>query len=171
MRGNVLRINQPIEIITEECCACGVIYGLTTEYQERRRNDHKSFHCPNGHPQSYLGESEAEKNARLLKEEQARHARTLQRENEERSAKEKSERKLKRVNAGVCHCCNRTFQQLARHMADKHPELVKRSDGALPKGAAPKPAKTGAPKQVSEFDRAKARHDAKQARMQQGESK
>lgn len=28
----------------------------------------------------------------------------------------------RRVSAGVCPCCNRTFQCLARHMATKHPD-------------------------------------------------
>ena len=28
----------------------------------------------------------------------------------------------KRAIAGVCPCCNRTFQQLAAHMAHKHPD-------------------------------------------------
>lgn len=165
MRGQVLKLYNPVELTVEECCNCGVIFGMTTEFRDRRIEDHKGFYCPSGHPQSYFGESKAEKNARLLKEEQARHQRTLERENAERAAKEKAEKKLKRVTVGVCPCCNRTFQQLARHMADKHPEL-KGKPGALPK-----PAKTGAPKPASEFDRAKARHETKVARMQKYESK
>lgn len=27
-----------------------------------------------------------------------------------------------RAKAGVCPCCNRTFQNLARHMASQHPD-------------------------------------------------
>lgn len=30
-----------------------------------------------------------------------------------------------RAAAGVCPCCNRTFEQLGRHMTTKHPEYVK----------------------------------------------
>jgi uncharacterized small protein (DUF1192 family) len=30
-------------------------------------------------------------------------------------------RTKKRVAAGVCPCCNRTFENLARHMAGEHP--------------------------------------------------
>lgn len=175
MRGQVVRINQPVELTVEECCACGLLFGMTTEYRDRRLDDHKLFYCPNGHSQGYRGESEAEKNARLLREEQARHKRTLERENAERQAKEvaeaKAERLKKRAAAGVCHCCNRTFQQLARHMADKHPETIRKSDGKLPKVKKPLPAQTGAPKQQSEFDRAKARHEAKLERLRRGESK
>ena len=122
MRGNVLKIFQPVEIITEECCSCGVIFGLTDYFKKERLKDHRLFYCPNGHNQHYTAESEAEKNARLLREEQVRHQRTIARENEERAAREKAERKLKRVGRGVCPDCNRTFQNLARHMACKHKE-------------------------------------------------
>jgi len=120
MRGQVLEIFQPVKIVTEECCKCGIIYGMTNYFKAERQKDHAGFYCPNGHEQVYTSESDAEKNARLLREEQARHARTLQRENEERAAREKAERKLKRVGRGVCPECNRSFQNLARHMACKH---------------------------------------------------
>ena len=36
--------------------------------------------------------------------------------------KDKLARKLKRVGRGVCPECNRTFQNLASHMACKHGE-------------------------------------------------
>ncbi len=47
---------------------------------------------------------------------------------EARAAMEKAERKTKRlmrrVSAGVCPCCNRTFSDLARHMKTKHENVV-----------------------------------------------
>lgn len=33
-------------------------------------------------------------------------------------------RTKKRGGHGVCPCCNRTFQQLARHMKSKHPDYA-----------------------------------------------
>lgn len=33
----------------------------------------------------------------------------------------------KRVAHGVCPCCNRTFKQLAMHMAQMHPEVLAKS--------------------------------------------
>lgn len=124
MRGNVLRLQHVIEIFTEECCSCGVLFGMTQEFKKERLQDHRNFYCPNGHHQHYTAETDAEKNARLLREEQARHQRTLQRENEIRIAKEKAERKLRRVDRGVCPECKRTFPNLARHMACKHNQSV-----------------------------------------------
>ncbi len=38
------------------------------------------------------------------------------------SEKNKLSRQLKRVNKGVCPCCNRTFVNLANHMKTTHPE-------------------------------------------------
>ena len=120
MRGQVVRLQKVVNLVSEECCVCGVVFGMTTHYQGEARKTHSEFHCPNGHPQHYIDESEAEKNSRLLKEERARHQRTIARENEHRIAREQAERKLKRVAAGVCPECKRTFQNLAKHMSCKH---------------------------------------------------
>src|SRR5688572_889781 len=32
MRGQVLEIFQPVKIVTEECCKCGIIYGMTNYF-------------------------------------------------------------------------------------------------------------------------------------------
>ena len=32
---------------------CGVTYALTTGFDKRRRDDHGTFYCPNGHTHSY----------------------------------------------------------------------------------------------------------------------
>mgnify|MGYP001601907496 CR=1 FL=1 len=102
------------------CGECGISFAAPESFWSNRRDDHKTWYCPNGHSRHYPGESEKEKAQRLLREEQARHQRTISRENEERAAREKAERKLKRVGRGVCPDCNRTFQNLARHMTCKH---------------------------------------------------
>lgn len=141
MRGQTVQLYQPIELFTETCCSCGVLYGITTQFKNERVKDHNWFYCPNGHYQRYSHESKAEENARLLREEQARHQRTLERANAEREAKEKAERKLKRVSNGVCPDCNRSFLNLAKHMACAH----KKASGKL------------RPQYANEFERAKAK--------------
>lgn len=103
-----------------ECANCGTVFGMNPHLESQLRRSHSTFYCPSGHHNYFPGESEEEKAKRLLKEEQDRHARTLARENEEREAKLKLERKLKRVGNGVCPDCNRSFLNLARHMACKH---------------------------------------------------
>lgn len=105
---------------TETCYKCGVPFAAPSYFFVKREEDHATWFCPNGHGQVFSGESEAEKNARLLREEQERHKRTLARENETIAEKQKLERKLKRVQRGTCPECNRSFTNLARHMACKH---------------------------------------------------
>jgi hypothetical protein len=125
MRGSTVTVAQVVQLFTEECFKCGVVFGITSYFKGERQRDHGSFYCPNGHCQAYMAENEAERNARLLREEQARHQRALARLNEAEVAKAKAERKLKRVERGVCPSCNRTFANLARHMACKHADAPK----------------------------------------------
>jgi hypothetical protein len=107
-------------------------YAMPDYYDTRRREDHKSFYCPSGHLQSYHGESEAEKLRKQLAQAQtaiehkdARIADVVrQRESANmqcRAFKGVATRIKTRVAHGVCPCCNRTFKQLAAHMASKHP--------------------------------------------------
>jgi hypothetical protein len=50
-----------------ECASCGVTFGITTDYQKRRRDDHANFYCPSGHVNVYRGKTEAEKLQEMLK--------------------------------------------------------------------------------------------------------
>lgn len=105
---------------TEQCYKCAVMFAFPRSLRMRCRADSNAeFFCPNGHGQVYT-KSELTKAQEQLAAEQARHRATLARENEERIAREKLERKLKRVGRGVCPDCNRTFANLARHMNCKH---------------------------------------------------
>lgn len=89
------------------------------------------FFCPNGHGLAYGGNTLKE---RLTRAEQARdsaraYARSVQDQNdaERRShaaTKGQLTRVRKRIAAGVCPCCNRTFQNVARHMAGQHPDYA-----------------------------------------------
>jgi hypothetical protein len=113
-----------LEVI--ECTACGVTYGLTSHYQQHRRDDHKSWYCPNGHRQHYPQQSEAERLKDQLARERAQADQLkAARDGQARAAgryRAERDRLRTRAQAGVCPCCNRTFKQLARHMKAKHPE-------------------------------------------------
>lgn len=117
------------------CCRadCGVVFGLEAGFVRYRRDDHKTFYCPNGHAQSFIGKSEAERLKEELEREKRKHEFTRNdlystRENRdhfERSArtyKGKLTHVKKRVGNGVCPCCNRTFQNLMGHMKTQHPK-------------------------------------------------
>lgn len=108
----------------EHCCNCGMAFAMTTDFQKRRLKDRKSFYCPSGHGQHYTGRSEAQKLRAEL-----RRANNRADEMQQQAAKEgqraasisRSYKRVRdRVKNGVCPCCNRTFDNLARHMKTKH---------------------------------------------------
>lgn len=122
-RGAEIAVSLTITLVTEECCNCGVLFGMTKEHQKQRRDDKQLFYCPNGHGQMYMGKS---------KDEQLREAREARQRAED--AAYTSERKLEderrkrkrietRAKNGVCPLgCKRTFANVKRHIETKHPE-------------------------------------------------
>lgn len=124
-----LTYTETITMITVKCCNCGVVFGMTSDLQKRFLNDHdKWFYCPNGHEQHYTGKTDAEK----LKEAQTQlaiHREARYKEEREKIAAldkvKKLDAKIKRIHNGVCPCCNRSFENLRRHMETKHPEELK----------------------------------------------
>ncbi len=124
-------VNQ-LESVT--CFQCGVVFampaGLRKTLLERREK--QNFWCPNGHEQHYIGETDAQKLQKELDRERQRRqmaestavAEAKRAENAERLANRRKNQ-LARVENGVCPCCNRSFTNLRRHMATKHPEEIK----------------------------------------------
>lgn len=109
------------------CCHghCRVPIVLPTAVVRSLRNTHDEFHCFNGHPQSFQGKSEAEKLREQLEAERSRSEFARKRadaaERRASAARGQVTRIKNRVGNGVCPCCNRTFQNLMRHMKTKHP--------------------------------------------------
>jgi len=115
-----------VEFATIVCSDCASIFAVTTKFQAERRASHKTFYCPNGHSQYYPGKTEADKFREAANEAQAqanaaRHALAVK-EKELRELAEAKRKLEERISAGVCPCCNRTFANLHRHMATKHPD-------------------------------------------------
>lgn len=126
-----------------ECAACSIDFGIGADFVARRRKDHKSFYCPNGHSLSYSGPSAEEKRlastereleaARSLAQRESRRRERAEAEArtadyKARAAKGQLTKTRKRIAAGVCPCCNRTFQNLARHIAGQHPDFIEAHD-------------------------------------------
>ena len=89
------------------------------------------FYCPNGHSQIYATKSYQDRINDL-----ERHTIKLREERDtaiaEKEKKEKEAKRLKkRIQAGVCPCCKRTFRQLSAHMENKHPDFVKAAQPKL----------------------------------------
>ena len=120
-----LEFTDTATLVTTECCACGITFAVPRWWNQQRRATHEDFYCPNGHSLTYEGKSDADrareaKLAQSIAEAQAREARA---QLEQEQAKHR--RLRKRVKAGVCPCCQRTFTCLARHLKAKHPEYAK----------------------------------------------
>lgn len=127
------------EMYVTDCPTCGVIYGITADFEDRRREDHKSFYCPNGHSVVFSGPSKAEREAEEARK-RAAEWRTrwwAEQDRAEAAMREAAEAKAAevrlrwRVGNGVCPCCQRSFPGLAAHVATKHPDFAHRDLSTL----------------------------------------
>lgn len=142
LRLQTITIQRKANLTTETCSCCGVLYAVEAPFLEDRLKDKRTFYCPNGHQQTYQGKTETEKLREQLAEERRGRQRAEKnvaywsdeaKAERERAAHERrrangykghATRITKRAKAGVCPCCNRTFKQLAAHMANKHPTFT-----------------------------------------------
>ncbi len=126
LRGTTL--TETVELVTENCCACGVLFAMDAEFRRQRQRDHRLLYCPAGHQQHYTGqptEQQLRQRAERLEQQLASRDEDLRAERVSHAAtKGQLTRVRKRVGNGVCPCCNRTFQQLSRHMSTQHPEYA-----------------------------------------------
>lgn len=123
------------------CCRCTTTIYLPDELYDaaHRGRGEVTFYCPYGHPQVFAkGETEEQK----LRRERDRLAQRIAEKDDEiarqRELREGTERQLSatrgvvtriknRVGHGVCPCCSRTFENLARHMATKHADYAQQA--------------------------------------------
>lgn len=109
------------------CIVCGVDFAMPARLIKKRREDGLGFHCPNGHSLTFK-DNEHDKirrerdqlkqdNARLVEDAQAARRSVVKAEKETKRLK-------RRAVGGACPCCNRSFQNMARHMKTKHPDFV-----------------------------------------------
>jgi hypothetical protein len=122
-------------INVNQCCVCGVPMALTeSTYIAAKRDSKYGFFCERGHIQ-YFTDGEVQR----LKKELERKNKELEwsaqsvknawnrAEDEKRSAaaaRGVATRLKNRIKNGVCPCCNRSFENLKKHMLVKHPEFA-----------------------------------------------
>lgn len=118
-----------------ECGNCGVTFGMTRAFIDARKQDHRTWYCPNGHERHYPSESREGRLERELAaaqnaaEREARWRRTAENraEHERRSAvayKGHLTRTKRRLVNGVCPCCDHEVPDVAAHLADAHPDYL-----------------------------------------------
>jgi hypothetical protein len=124
-------ITETLTLETETCCNCGTVFAMSASLRASRKNDGELFYCPNGHPQHYTRttaqklQEQLDAKVRELTAAKCEALRVQQLREIEQKQREALEKKLRRVQKGVCPCCKRCFQNLGRHMATKHPEAEK----------------------------------------------
>ncbi len=124
--------------LTVTTCWCGMRHAIPEELHNIQLRQHRNgervtpVYCPIGHAHIPAGEGEAQRLQKQLE-------RAEQRRQAERDLREHTERQLaaqkgattkakKRAAAAVCPVegCGRSFVQLRRHMATKHPDYEPR---------------------------------------------
>jgi len=112
--------------LTVVSCWCGIKHAVPYDLYEHAQGDSTfTVYCPVGHGW-VARESKSERFARELEMARSRevHLRD-QRDAAQRSAnayKGQATKIRKRVAKGIRPCCNRSFANLARHMAGQHPD-------------------------------------------------
>jgi hypothetical protein len=128
-----------VDMVLEECCNCGVLFAMTKDFKDEKlkvsqRHNRRTFYCPNGHSQFYTGETEERSSSAEPRSSRKRSSANSRMRQRARGRKHETHRAngykghatriSKRVKHGVCICCNRTFADLAAHMATKHPQFT-----------------------------------------------
>lgn len=112
-------------------CWCSLEFAIPEslyDYYRRRFDDGVpiSLHCPLGHEFVPSGKGVAERLRESLRWTenalQASRDETQRQVRRVRAYKGQMTKLRKRIANGVCPCCNRTFTNLARHMASQHPD-------------------------------------------------
>jgi hypothetical protein len=123
--GSTFAGHDTLEVHT--CGECGVMWAMPVEMIAARRRDGKSFYCPNGHCRCFR-ETEADRLRRSLEHERSRSGRIAaardQAQASLRAQKGVTTKLRKRIAAGICPCCKRSFRDLGRHMAGQHPDFA-----------------------------------------------
>ena len=114
------------------CAKCGIGFGIPEDYERQLRSDCGTFYCPSGHTQWFPGKTDQQRINELKAQVASKNdlLASTQRELDkryrlQRAAEGKTRAIKRRVANGVCPCCTRTFQNLAAHMANKHPGFPK----------------------------------------------
>ena len=119
-----------VELVTESCYLCGVVFAITTDFRKERLRDLRAFYCPSGHGQAYM-ENVTEKKLRQAEERlkaekgwSSRLSDALEAEKKQHSSTKGQLTKTRnRIQSGHCPECHQFFGQLKRHMEAEHPAV------------------------------------------------
>ena len=124
MSGNHLTFNiefcEPIK-----CYKCKCLFSVPQSVKDKWLSSGEFWYCPNGHRQHYIESKEQKLQKRLdstKRQLEAAMGRACALEGQRDQVVRSYNRVRDRIKNGVCPCCNRSFENLMRHMQTKHPE-------------------------------------------------
>jgi len=129
--GQTNQASTSVRLETTECVACGTVFAMPVAMLDERRNNGKTFYCPNGHHLTF-GDTKEDRLKQELERERNRSARKTAEADQLRADRDATRRQLSaqrgvttrmknRIARGICPCCNRHFDDLQAHMETKHP--------------------------------------------------
>lgn len=128
--NSVLTVDRQIHLVAMHCGECDITFAVPDSFKEERLNSGQAWYCPNGHGRVFK-ETEADRLRRRLRSLEATNTHLEDQraaaERQARAYKGHATRLKKRAAAGVCPCCDRSFQNVARHMASQHPDFVEKA--------------------------------------------
>lgn len=101
---------------------CDQSFGMSLRFYDETRRTGNCWHCPSGHPRIWAGKTTEQQLADAQARETALQDQLTAAVNEAEQTRVALLRDRQRFANGVCPCCNRSFENVRRHMATKHPD-------------------------------------------------
>ncbi len=135
----VTTLEKTVTLKIMECGTCGVAFAMPQTIYETASKEGGWFYCPLGHCRGWK-KQDAKNAADELRDEIAKLQSNIayknnQIESQKRevesqkqqiiSAKRAKTKLENRIKNGVCPCCQRSFVNVQKHIATKHPEFTK----------------------------------------------
>ena len=130
------QVNSAADLCSIVCGRCGGIYAIAETYRQQKYQKGGYWNCPYcqcswGFGTSEIDRLKAQLSAKEREVEQERKRKEWAQqearitEHRRRALKGHLTKTKKRISHGVCPCCNRSFENLRRHMTTKHPAYIK----------------------------------------------
>jgi len=108
-----------VDFVQSECYVCGVPIFTPGNLMRKFEDTGEAFYCVNGHRLVIKETTQQALDRARLKVRELEAQRNLAEANLDRARKE-NQRIRRRIEAGVCLHCKRTFSNLAAHMKTQH---------------------------------------------------
>ncbi len=126
-------ITQTVTLTQINCGQCGGTYAINERYRQQKSDQGGGWNCPYCKCSwGYFNDNELARTKKALEQQKAntewyrQQAETRGKDRDHAQHQVRAYRGVitktkRRIAHGVCPCCQRTFQDLARHMKGQHP--------------------------------------------------